>query len=268
MFPEIFQIGPFALRSYGLTLAISFFVGLYYIVRRSRREGIDQNFAINLAFIEIFTGLLGARLFFVLVHLSEYTSDPWSAVNPFGSGGQFGISGLNLYGGVVCAIIAAFIYIKKKRQSLWQVLDIFAPALALGIFITRIGCFLNGCCFGTPTDLPFCVHFPDGSIPYSFFGDQCLHPTQLYSSLYGLILFVALILLDKRKKFYGATFSYLLMFEAMFRFAIEYVRYYEPAMIISVTGISFTYNHLIAIMLFLLGLTIRLKLRRSSSVAR
>lgn len=266
MYPEIFHIGPFALRSFGLTLAISFFVGLFYVARRARREGVDQNFIINLAFIEIFSGVLGARLFFVLFHLSEFASDPLSAINPFGAGGQFGISGLNLYGGVVCAIIAAFAYIKAKKQRILQTLDIFAPSLALGIFITRIGCFLNGCCFGIPTNLPFCVHFPEGSIPYSFFGSQCLHPTQLYSSFYGLILFFALHRIDKSKKYYGVTFAYLLMFEAIFRFAIEYVRYYEPEMIVSIAGISMTYNHIIAVALFLLGLIVRLRLRGAVTV--
>ncbi len=262
MHPEIFHIGPLALRSYGLMLAISFFLGLWYIIRRSRRENVNVNFVINLAFVVIFSGLVGARLSFVLFHLGEFASDPLSAVNPFGSGGQFGIMGMNLYGGVLLSIISGYVYVRRKKQPLWRIFDIFAPTVALGIGITRIGCFLNGCCFGVPTSLPWCIHFPDGSIPYSQFGDACLHPTQLYSSLYGFLLFLALHYFDRYKKFYGAAFAVLLMVEAFFRFVIESVRYYEPEMIIRFGGVSFTYNHLVAIGLFVLGLVLWITLRR------
>ncbi|EFK95278.1 Prolipoprotein diacylglyceryl transferase, partial [sediment metagenome] len=244
------------------TLAISFFVGLWYVVRRSRRENVNVNFMMNFAFVVIFSGLIGARLAFVLFHLSDFVSNPLSAINPFGTGGYFGIMGMNLYGGVVLAILSGYIYIRRKKQSLWQVFDIFAPTVALGIGITRIGCFLNGCCFGVPTDLPWCIHFPEGSIPYSQFGNACLHPSQLYSSLYGFLLFVALHHFDKRKAFYGSTFATLLIVEAFFRFVIEFVRYYEPEMYLHVAGLTFTYNHLIAIGLFALGLSLRMILRK------
>ena len=268
MHPEIFHIGPFALRSFGLMLAISFFIGIVYIRARAIKEQIDVNFVLNLAFIVIFAGILGARVFYVAFHWSDFADNPLSSFNPFGTSGQFGIAGLNLYGGVVFAIAATLVYVRIKQQPLWQVMDIFAPALALGIFISRIGCFLNGCCFGIPCDLPFGVSFPEGSIPYAIFGDAHLHPTQIYSSLYGLLLFFILHYFDKRKKFFGATFSLLLMIEAIFRFAIEYVRYYELEMETQIGGITFTYNHLIAIALFLFGLTLFLMLRRNKSVAR
>lgn len=242
-------------------LAISFFVGILYIRRRAIREHLDPNFALNLAFLIIFSGIIGARVFYVIFHWSDFSSNPLSAFNPFGSSGQFGIAGLNLYGGVVFALVSTLFYVRYKRQPLWQTCDVFAPAVALGIFISRIGCFLNGCCFGIPGDLPICVVFPEGSIPHHHFGDQALHPTQLYSSAYGLLLFIVLHNFDKRKSFYGSTFALLLMLEAVFRFAIEYVRYYEPAMRTHLFGISFTYNHLIAVGLFLLGLVTYLNLK-------
>lgn len=267
MFPEIFHIGPFALRSFGLMLALSFFFGILYIRKRAIKEKIDVNFILNLAFLVIFTGILGARVFYVAFHWSDFSDNPLSAFNPFGKD-QFGIAGLNLYGGVVFAILATLTYVNIKKQALWQVVDIFAPAVALGIFISRIGCFLNGCCFGVPCDLPLGVSYPVGSIPFAQFGDAHLHPTQIYSSLYGLILFFLLDRFDRRKKFYGATFSLLLMSEAVFRYLIEYVRYYEPEMQTKIAGITFTYNHLIAVALFAFGLTLYLALRHHRSVAR
>lgn len=268
MHPEIFHIGPFALRSFGLMLALSFFLGIMYIRMRALREQVDVNFVLNLAFVVIFTGIIGARVFYVIFHWSDFSHNLLASFNPFGTSGQFGIAGLNLYGGVVFAIVATLIYVNLKKQRLWQVMDIFAPALALGIFVSRIGCFLNGCCFGMPCDLPFGVSFPEGSIPYAQFGDAHLHPTQLYSSLYGLLLFFLLHRFDKSKKFYGATFSLLLMVEAVFRFAIEYVRYYEPEMETQIGGITFTYNHLIAVALFALGVTVYMLLRHNKSVTR
>jgi phosphatidylglycerol:prolipoprotein diacylglycerol transferase len=266
MFPEIFHIGPFVLRSFGLMLALSFLAGIVYIRRRALRENVDVNFVLNLAFLVIFAGILGARVFYVVFHWSDFSDNPFSAFNPFGSG-QFGIAGLNLYGGIVFAIFTTIWYVRRKKQSLWQIVDIFSPAVALGIFIARIGCFLNGCCYGIPGDLPFCVAFPEGSIPHAHFGDQPLHPTQLYSSLYGLLLFLILHQVDKRKKFMGATFALLLMSEAVFRFAIEYIRYYEPEMVTQLFGITFTYNHLIAIALFGFGFGLWFILRQRSSIA-
>jgi phosphatidylglycerol:prolipoprotein diacylglycerol transferase len=268
MHPEIFHIGPFALRSFGLMLALSFFVGIVYIRARAIKEKIDVNFVLNLAFVVIFSGIAGARIFYVAFHWSDFADNLTSSFNPFGASGHFGIAGLNLYGGVVLAIVSTVLYVRHKKQQLFQVMDIFAPALALGICISRIGCFLNGCCFGMPCDLPFGISFPPDSIPYAQFGDAHLHPTQLYSSLYGLLLFFFLHRFDKGKKFFGATFSMLLMVEAVFRFLIEYVRYYEPEMETQIGGITFTYNHLIAIALFALGLTLFLILRRNKSVAR
>ncbi|MFH2056923.1 MAG: prolipoprotein diacylglyceryl transferase [bacterium] len=268
MYSEIFRIGPIALRSYGLMLALSFFAGLFYVRWRARREGIPDNIMMNLAFLLILAGIIGARLFFVFFHWSDFSDNPFNAFNPFGSGEQIGIAGLNLYGGIVLAILVAVFYLRLKKQSLWRVLDIVAPAVGIGLFLTRIGCFLNGCCFGTPCDLPWCVHFPEGSIPFYQFGHECLHPAQLYSSAYGVILFFLLHFADKRKKFYGFTVALLLMVEAVFRYLIEFVRYYEPEMELRIYGATFTYNNLIAIGLFLLGLTLMLVLRKRTLVER
>jgi len=150
MFSEIFRIGPIALRSYGLMLALSFFAGLFYTRWRARREGLNENFVLNLGFLSILAGIIGARLFFVFFHWSDFSDQLLDAFNPFASSMQIGIAGLNLYGGVVTAIVVALTYCLAKGQRLWQIFDIFAPAIALGIFLTRIGCFLNGCCYGTP----------------------------------------------------------------------------------------------------------------------
>ena len=264
MFPEIVEIGPITIRSYGVMLGLSFFLGLLLVHRRSRRAAVSPDFVLNLAFLVMVTGVVGARLFYAFYHWSDFSSNLLDIFNPFGSSEGFGIAGLNLYGGFVSALAAALIYCRIKGESIPAVFDLFAPALGFGIFVTRIGCFLNGCCFGTVCDLPWAVRFPEGSIPYSYFGDVSIHPAQLYSSLYGLLIFVVLSYVEKKKRFLGLTFSLFLIIEAFFRYVIEYVRFYEDQMQTLLFGVTFTYNHIAAILLFILGWLLLLIARKAN----
>lgn len=257
MYPELFHIGPIPIRSYGLMLAVSFFLGVLYVKYVTKRDNKPFEPYLTIAYIMIFAGVIGARLSYVLFHLSDFEGHWLDSINPF-HGNEFGIAGLNLYGGVILAIICIFAYCKMKNMNILEVFDYFSPTLALGLGITRIGCFLNGCCFGTPTDLPWGVSFPKGSIPYYVFGSQHLHPAQLYSSLYGILLFILLHYLMKHKKFNGQIVAIMFMIEATFRYLIEFVRYYEDAMHINIFGMYPTYNNLMSIGLFLLGLGIYL----------
>ncbi len=255
MHPDIFHIGSVPIRSYGLMLAFSFILGLLYVRYVSKRDNKPFEPYISLAYIMIAGGIIGGRLFYVAAHLEEFSGNWLAVINPFQSG-SFGIAGMNLYGGVLLAIIGSFAYCRFARMSVLDTFDDFAPTLGLGLVFTRIGCFLNGCCFGTPCDLPWGVSFPFGSIPYSVFGDQHLHPSQLYSSLYGLLIFVMLHIMLKSKHFAGQVVAVLFMSEAFFRFVIEYVRYYEDEMFFSIGSLQPTYNQAVSISLFLLGLGI------------
>ena len=261
MYPELFHLGPITIRSYGVMLAIAFFVGVLYVRNITLRNNKPFDRFLTIAYIMIFGGVIGARLFYVLFHLEEFAGNWTSSFNPFGSD-EFGIAGLNMYGGVVVAIIGAFVYCRWKNISTLEVFDYFAPALGLGLGIARIGSFLNGCCFGTPTDLPWGVSFPPGSIPYAVYFDARLHPSQLYTSLYGFGLFVFLHQVIKRRKFIGQVIALMFMIEAIFRFAIEYVRYYEEEMHFHLGGMNPTYNQVISLALFLLGLGIYIYQRK------
>jgi phosphatidylglycerol:prolipoprotein diacylglycerol transferase len=262
MCPELFHIGPFALRTYGLTLAASFFLALFFIRRWGVREGLNADKLYNLAFIVIAAGIVGARVGYVLFHLEEFRGNWGATFNPFQSG-TFGIAGLNLYTGVVLAILLGFYYMHKVGLPFWKTADIFAPTIAFGIFLTRIGCFLNGCCYGTPTDLPWGMVFPSGSIPDAEYPGEAIHPTQLYNSAFGLALFGFLFYFNKKKKFDGAVFALFLMAESVFRFAIEFIRTYEPEMYLG--NSSITYNQLIAVALFGFGLILWGVLRKRSA---
>ncbi len=255
MCPELFEIGPFPIRSYGLMLSLSFLLGLMYVQWVTKKDNKQFDHFLALAYIMIAGGVIGARLFYVLFHLSDFANDWTSTFNPFAND-SYGIAGLNLYGGVVLAVIGSFLYCRWKKLPVLETFDYFAPTVGLGLGITRIGCFLNGCCYGTPTDLPWGVQFPAGSIPDYVFHSQHLHPSQIYSSLYGMVLFVFLHWLMKRKQFAGQLVAIFFMAEAVFRYAIEYVRYYEDAMHFDLMGMHPTWNQVISISLFLLGLGI------------
>jgi phosphatidylglycerol:prolipoprotein diacylglycerol transferase len=252
MCPELFHIGSFPIRAFGIGLALSFLFGVYYVRRVTVRDGKDFEPYLVFAYIMIFGGVIGARLAYVVLHWSDFSNDLLATFNPFQSG-HFGIAGLNLYGGVLVAITGSWLYARVKKIPILEVFDYFAPALVLGIGISRIGCYLNGCCFGTPTDLPWGVEFPIGSIPWAVFGSVHLHPAQLYSSLYGFGLFFLLNYLMKRRAFVGQLVAILLMSEAAFRFAIEYVRYYESEMHFTWLGMHPTYNQLASWALFIAG---------------
>ncbi len=261
MYPELFHVGPIPIRSYGVMLAISFVVGVLYIWHIARRDKKPFDPYLTIASLMILSGVLGARLFYVLFHLEEFAGQWGDVVNPFHSD-HFGIAGLNLYGGVISAVGVVLLYCRAARLNPLGVFDDFSPTLGIGLGLTRIGCFLNGCCFGTPTELPWGLTFPPDSIPYSIFQNLPLHPAQLYSSLYGLLLFVFLHFTMKRKRFTGQLVAILFMCEALFRYTIEYVRYYENEMMLRLDGETVTYNQIISAGLFIIGLTIFLVQRK------
>jgi phosphatidylglycerol---prolipoprotein diacylglyceryl transferase len=265
--PVIFHLGPFALRSFGLAIAVGFAVAIAAVLRRAKRWGFPPDPVLNLCFYLIFSGILGARLAYVVTHLEEFAGRWLDAVNPF-AGEQFGLAGLNLYGGIVVGIVVSVAYARRRNLPVLGVLDLLAPGVAIGLFVSRWGCFFNGCCFGRPTDLPWGVSFPPDTLPYYVFGPQPLHPTQIYSSLYGLVLFGVVLWVDERKKYFGWTAAWFLILEAIFRVAIEPLRYYEGAMHVMVFGRDFTYNELTSALLLATGVFLLVFLPRFGEKAQ
>ncbi len=265
MHPEIFHMGALAIRSYGVMLALSFILGIWYVSRMSRGTELIFSRILILSYIMILGGVIGARLFYVLFHLGEFSGHWLDTINPFQSD-CMGIAGLNMYGGIFVGLTMALIYLKLTGQKILWTLDLFAPTIGLGLFFTRIGCFLNGCCFGIPTNCFLSVTFPPGSMPWFIFGDIPIHPAQLYSSLSGLVLFLFLHWKLKNKQFDSEIIAWLLMLEACFRFAIEYVRYYEAAMLVRILGFDMTWNQVMAPIMMAGGVFLYLRRRLKSSI--
>jgi phosphatidylglycerol:prolipoprotein diacylglycerol transferase len=155
MYPELFEI-PFihlTVKSYGLMMVIAFLAAIFLIRRLSRDITPNPQFITNAALYSLIAGVVGARLFFVIHHFDEFQGRPLSV---------FAIwqGGLELLGGVILAIAVIDIYLWYHKLPIRRYNDILAIGLMLALAVGRIGCFLNGCCFGKPTNLPWAVRFP------------------------------------------------------------------------------------------------------------
>jgi phosphatidylglycerol:prolipoprotein diacylglycerol transferase len=246
MHPTIGQVGIFEITSYSLMLGLSFAAGLLIAAARAKRAGIDPALAIRFAFWAFIGALAGARLFYVLVNPDVFSGNLLAAVNPMHNG-AFKLSGLVMNGGIIGTLAAMWAFTKRRHLPLLKTLDTIAPGLAVGIFLTRLGCFLNGCCYGRPTDLPWGVVFPASSPAGRL--RQPIHPTQLYEAAYGLLILGIVLSLEKKfKQVEGFATCLVLMLYGAARFGVEFLRYHEGAGLLS-------HNHNVSVMFIAAGAT-------------
>jgi phosphatidylglycerol---prolipoprotein diacylglyceryl transferase len=234
--PILFEFGPFSLHTYGLAMAAAFGVGIWITTRRAEPRGFSPKFVLDLSVLILIFSLLGARFLYVVTHWGEFAAHPLDVISPFQSNGQIGIAGLVLLGGVIAAFATVFYYSRRRGFAFFAVTDLFIPATALGIAIGRLGCFFNGCCFGLPTSLPWGLVFPSDSLAGSVFPGTCVHPTQIYESLWMLLVFAGLLLWDRRARGLGQLTGLFLLFYGIGRFYIESLRWYEHQMILFQIG--------------------------------
>ena len=215
MYPDLFSIGPLALHTYGLFVALGFIAGIFTAIKIGKSLGINSNSVLDMGFIIILCGLIGSRLVYIIINFSYYVSNPLDII-------KLWQGGLVFSGGLVAVIIAMLLYLKRQKYNIWEVGDLWAPAAAIGQAIGRIGCFCAGCCYGKPTDLPWAVTFTNPKSIATL--NIPLHPTQLYSSLSSLIIFIILIVLTAKKKFEGQVFLWFLILHSTARLLLERFR--------------------------------------------
>lgn len=210
MHPILFQFGPLKIYSYGLAVACAFIIATILAKLEASRQNIPEEKILNLSIWVGFFGISGARILYILQNLKFYIRYPGEML-------MLQRGGLSFYGGLILATICAIIFLRRQHLPTVKTFDIIAPYLALGQAIGRIGCFLNGCCYGKPTDFSFSVCFPGEGI--------ARYPVQIYSSLNLLLIFVILrIFQAKKAKIPGQIFLlYCLLYSAM-RFFMEYLR--------------------------------------------
>ncbi len=221
MKPILFRIplpylGSFPIRTYGLMLVIGFLAGWRLAVWRAKKERLPEEVFLDFGLWALIGGVIGARIFHFVQNYETYRT--------FWDFFKIWQGGLVFYGGFFGALVANIIFIKKKGLPLRKTLDVAAPSLALALGFSRIGCFLNGCCFGKPTNLPWAVTFPVGSFPYLRYGSLPIHPTQIYLSLNAFILFIILSYYFKYRKAPGEVSALLGVLYVPTRFVLEFFR--------------------------------------------
>jgi phosphatidylglycerol:prolipoprotein diacylglycerol transferase len=231
MHPILFELGPLKLSFYGLMLAISFFLGMHLAERGARAEGIPVKRIERLSWWIIVSAVLGARFLYTFVeHWSYYSRHPWKFL-------AFQEGGLSFFGGLFAAIGFSVAYCRRHGLPFWKVADIYTPTIALGLSITKIGCFMAGCCYGRHCDLPWGVTFTD---PASLAEPKgvLLHPTQIYESLANLGIFLLLLLFRRYRRFQGELFLLFLIVYGIVRSYLETFRE-SPGQIAGLTTAQF-----------------------------
>jgi phosphatidylglycerol---prolipoprotein diacylglyceryl transferase len=220
MHPILFEFGGFTIYSYGVLLAAAYLLGLQFALIRARSRGLDRERVMDLGIWIIISALVGAKLLLLVVDYRPFLANPRSIVDLLRSGGVF-------YGGLIAAVTVALVYIWRHRMPMWTTTDVFAPGIALGHVVGRLGCLLAGCCFGRPTSVPWAISFHDPNA-FATSGTPLgvsLHPTQLYEAGAEALILVFLLALERRgRPFPGRTFwSYMLLYGNS-RFIIEFYR--------------------------------------------
>ncbi len=222
MFPKIFSFGSFFLPTYGVLVALGFLAGLWITVRLAKKGGLDPEKVTNLAVYVALAGLIGAKLLMIAFDWPDIQIFSLSTLQAAGV----------FQGGLILALIVAYFYIRHNKLPVLAVSDAFAPGIALGHGIGKLGCFAAGCCWGKECHLPWAVTFrnPDA---YGLTGvplNVPLHPAQLYESIAEILLFGFLYWRYGRAHSPGQIIGLYLVVSSIVRFFIEFERFHEQAL--------------------------------------
>ena len=233
MYPVLFRIGGLTITSFGAMMALSFLVGGWIASRELARAGHDPEIAWDLVLYAAVSGVLGSKLYYLILNWPETAADPVRAL--------LSRSGLVWYGGFILAAAVVAWRVRHWKLSVLHAGDLVAPALAVGYAIGRVGCFLVGDDYGRPTAVPWAVAFPNGAppstvenlrglfgipIPPGIPGNTVLtvHPTQLYEVAMSLIIFAILWRMRRTPRNAGVLFALYLSLAGVERFIVEIFR--------------------------------------------
>ncbi len=264
MRPWLFTVGDLGVPSYWALLMIGFCAATYLAWRETRREKIDAGRLMDLCLVVLVAGIVGARLMHVLAeddplrpgtpilyHYLDHPADVFRLWN-----------GLAFYGGLLLATGVAAWYARRVRLPFAKVADIMGVGIPLGLVFGRLGCFLAGCCHGAPTGLPWGVTFDDPASLARPLGTP-LHPTQLYSAGFALVLFASMWMLERRwKRFDGQVFLSFCVLYSAGRFLIEFVRNDNRGEFFSDSSFSLSSSQLVALPVVLTCLVLLVALGR------
>lgn len=211
MLPVLFKIGSFPVRSFGIMILIAFLSAIWLIRRRAAKFGFDGHKVTDLAFYLLIAGILGARVLFLIQELPYYSKHLDQVFS-------LKFEGLTSFGGIIFAVPVMVWWARKHQASYAKLFDLFAPAFMLGHVFGRVGCLLNGCCYGGVCDakFPLGVHFADAPGLH--------HPAQAYDSVMNLIGLGILLAYEKRGFRPGQGVGAFLVLHGLTRFIYEFWR--------------------------------------------
>ena len=231
MYPELFTIGNLTVHSYGLMIALAVLISAAAIYREAPGENLNSDHVLEAVIASTFFGLIGARLLYVMINWQYFSANPSGILFT-----QF--AGLSFYGGLFLGAAALYLWSSWRRIGFLKLADLMAPYLALGYAFGRVGCFLNGCCYGRETDLPW-------AMPASMTDNLLRHLVQLYAALGAVLIFLALKYLRPRRPFVGFVLLSLFAFYGLLRFTTEFFREEEAVWL----GLSTAQNFSLALVL-------------------
>ncbi len=247
MHPKLIESGEFFLPTYGVLIALAFLTAIWITQRLAVRAGLNKESVVNLAIYCALAGMAGAKLFMFLFESEYYMQHPREifSIATLQAGGVF-------QGGVILALIVAILYMRRKGLPVWLTADVFAPGIAAGHAIGRLGCFTAGCCWGAKCDLPWKVTFtnPETNRMFGTPLNIPLHPTQLYEAFAEAIIFYILYRAWARPHSNGQIIGLYLILYSIVRFLVEFVRFHEQALPL---GGPFSLTQWIALGMMLFG---------------
>lgn len=246
-------------------LSVGFIAGMSFAVHRARKRGLDPAPVYFLSLLILASSLVGARLFHFMFHFPVYARSGEALARLLSPRK----GGLMVMGGLSFALAASWLYLRWKRLDVWEFSDILSPSVPLGSFFTRVGCFLNGCCYGKPTDSWLGIIFPDEAPVYRspFSGIEAgspVWPTQLFESLAGLLMFGLLLFAERYpKRFKGMTTGLMIFLFGAWRCFIDEFRFHQPEMVI--LGGGFSKNQVISMVVMLSGVVLLIMRSKDSA---
>lgn len=209
----LFEVFGIQVKSYGLMIAIGIIVAATLFISKGKKRGFDEDSLLNLIIFAIIGGMLGGKGLFIITEIKDIMKDPSILLN-------FGY-GFVVYGAIGGGALAMYLYCRKKKWNVIEMLDMTVPGLALAQGFGRIGCFFAGCCYGAETTSPIGVKFPKGSLAPAGID---LHPTQIYSSIFDFLLGFLLLYYSKKEKQLGKVTGLYLIIYSIGRFLVEFLR--------------------------------------------
>jgi phosphatidylglycerol:prolipoprotein diacylglycerol transferase len=248
--PVLFHLGGWSVRGYGLLLVLGFLVGLALALRRASKYGAEPRRVVHVFALVLVSAVIGARALYVGEHAATYAGDAWRVLRITGGG-------LSMSGGLVLAAIVLLGYARLSGIRFVPLGALLAAPLALGEAITRVGCFLNGCCFGVQCQRPWCMVFPPESAAGLAWPGVPLHPTQLYTAGASLVIFALLMVAERKNAPPGLVLGGFLVLHGGMRLVIESYRHHAPtAITVDIAGAAFASAGLVSLASVALGCAI------------